>query len=362
MTRDEIPIVSLFSGCGGMDVGFRQHGFIPIVAIDNASDTVATYNLNHGAGIAQQGDLSKLSGEDVIKLIEKVAPGIRPRGMIGGPPCQSFSSSNVHGKPRDPRHRLPVHYAHILAALNKKYHLDFFVLENVVGLKSKKHERRYGTILRVLEEAGFNIFEQELDAKWFDVPQSRHRIFVVGINKQLYPQSQFTFPEGNQETVLTVRDAIAGLPKPIYFRRGLSRDDIPFHHNHWTMKPRSVKFKSGGKKARKNGRSFRRLRWGWPSWTVAYGHREIHIHPSGRRRLSIFEAMRLQGFPDTYELLGNFSQQVTQVSNAVPPPVASALAQSIKKTLYDPQHEITRRLIEWFDANQRRFAWVFTRR
>ena len=82
--------------------------------------------------------------------------------------------------------------------------------------------------------------------------------------------------------------------------------------------------------AQRAGRSFRRLEWDKPSPTVAYGHREIHVHPDGRRRLSIFEAMRLQGFPTDFVLEGTFSSQVEQVSNAVPPPLAEALATAIK--------------------------------
>jgi len=82
-----------------------------------------------------------------------------------------------------------------------------------------------------------------------------------------------------------------------------------------------------------DGRSFRRLDAGEPSPTVAYGHREIHVHPNGTRRLSIYEAMLLQGFPKKYVLLGPFSAQVEQVSNAVPPPLAYSLALAVRDSL-----------------------------
>ena len=84
------------------------------------------------------------------------------------------------------------------------------------------------------------------------------------------------------------------------------------------------------------GRPFRVLEWGKPSWTVAYGHREVHIHPSGKRRLSIYEAMLLQGFRPDYVLGGNLSDQIRLVSDAVPPPLARALAESILKALKNP--------------------------
>ena len=127
-----------------------------------------------------------------------------------------------------------------------------------------------------------------------------------------------------------MRDAIAGLPEPVFFARGMTAKDIPFHPNHWTMMPRSPKLTT---QVPTDGRSFRRLLWDEESPTVAYGNREIHVHPDGGRRLSVHEAMLLQGFPPQYRLWGNFSQQITQVSNAVPPPVAKALARGIQKTI-----------------------------
>jgi len=96
------------------------------------------------------------------------------------------------------------------------------------------------------------------------------------------------------------------------------------------MNPRSRKFKTG---EGFNGRSFKKLVWDKPSWTVAYGNREVHVHPTGVRRLSVYEAMILQGFPKTYELRGTLSDQITQISDAVPPPMAAAIAKEIKNTI-----------------------------
>jgi DNA (cytosine-5)-methyltransferase 1 len=97
------------------------------------------------------------------------------------------------------------------------------------------------------------------------------------------------------------------------------------------MVPKSPKFTSNKPST---GRSFKRLDWDTVSPTVAYGHREIHVHPDGGRRLSVYEAMLLQGFPHDYQLIGSLSSQITQISNAVPPPVAEAIATSIKSLLH----------------------------
>ena len=349
-----IPIVSLFCGPGGMDLGFRKQGFQPILAIDVDQAAVDTYNWNNRRSIARQGDLLQLTDTEIINLIREVSGGISPRGVIGGPPCQSFSTSNVHHKRNDPRKKLPLRYASILGALNREFNLDFFVFENVLGLKSNKHKYHFRKLLKAFENVGFSIFEEELDASKFGVPQERHRVFIVGINKRLYPKIGFEFPCKDTDIPVTVRDVIEGLPAPAYFKRKIRVAEIPYHPNHWTMNPKSPKFKNGSNGI---GRSFRRLHWDRPSWTVAYGHREMHVHPTGTRRVSVFEAMLLQGFPESYVLKGNLSQQVTQVSDAVPPPLAGAIAKAMRRAIYNHKGHIQKKLLAWFKENKRTFPW-----
>src|SRR5215831_12854677 len=357
MPPPSIFLLSLFCGCGGMDLGFRQAGFDSVLAIDISDAAIASYNWNRKKRVARCADLSSTTGDEIVRLLRDVAPDIRPRGVIGGPPCQSFSLSNVHGRDDDPRRELPLRYGQILKALNEAFTLDFFVFENVGGLKSEKHKKHLVRFVTEFEDAGFRVFEASLNARHFGVPQNRKRIFLVGINENIYPNIVFTFPSGNDEQV-TVRNTIKGLPQPAFFSRGVKRQDIPQHPNHWTMNPKSPKFSNG---TNVTGRSFRRLEWDRPSWTVAYGHREIHIHPDGARRVTIFEAMLLQGFPRTYQLLGNLSQQVEQVSNAVPPQLAQAIAESIRHTIYDRVTDIQKNLLRWFKYNQRSFPWRQTR-
>jgi len=122
---------------------------------------------------------------------------------------------------------------------------------------------------------------------------------------------------------------IFNLPEPVFYKKNIKSGDIPYHPNHWTMMPRSKRFHDNSLMNNKS-RSFRAISWDKPSPTIAYGNREIHIHPDKKRRLSIFESMLLQGFPKKFVLQGNLSQQVTQISNAVPPPMARKIAQVIK--------------------------------
>jgi DNA (cytosine-5)-methyltransferase 1 len=329
-----LPIISLFCGCGGFDFGFVQPGFEVILALDLNPIAVRTYNLNLGRHVAEVGDLSQMTGQDIVAFLKQKYPGIAPRGVIGGPPCQFFSHSNVHQKDNDERRELPRHYGRILRTLNEHYGLDFFVFENVSGIRSPKHREDFEAFKALFAEAGFEVAEGVLDPVDFGVAQKRPRVFLVGLNREKYGNSRYLFPTSGRTPFLDVRRVIGDLPPPCFFERGLKREDIPYHPNHWAMQPKSAKFRDGSlKEGQRKSRSFRVLEWNKPSWTVAYGHREVHIHPSGERRLSVYEAMLLQGLPEDYELLGNLSQQITLVSDAIPPQLGTALARSLLDVL-----------------------------
>lgn len=347
------PVVSLFCGPGGMDLGFQQAGFTTILALDASSVAIETFNTNHTGQVAKLCNLSKLTGEELIKMVHAVSPDIAPRGLIGGPPCQAFSRGNTNKKRHDPRARLGLAFARLAAALNAEFGLDFIVFENVAGLAGKSHHNRFEKIKRELRRAGFNLFVQTLDACDYGVPQHRRRLLIIGINRDKFPWLQFKFP-GGSASHQNVREAIGNLPEPVFFKRELSPEDIPFHANHWTMNPRSPKFRG---EIQGSGRSFKKLAWDKPSFTVAYGNREIHIHPNGKRRLSILEAMLLQGFPETYRICGSLSDQITQISDAVPPPLARVLGISINQSIYEPIARLRRSLLEWFESNHRSFPW-----
>lgn len=333
-TRPTPPgLISLFCGPGGFDQGFKEAGFITHLAYDVDNFCVDTHKHNHPEAHALSADLATIDAEDIIEEWRRRSD-VPPVGVIGGPPCQSFSVSNVYQQNDDPRHHLPEHYARILAALNQAFSIDFFVFENVPGLVTSKHVEKFSRFKSLFRDAGFNVFEASLDAQHFGVPQERRRVFVVGINTNLRGSTEFRFPIGNTSAPLTVRQAIGDLPEPIHFTRGTTSEQIPFHPNHWCMAPKSPKFTSGVMTPGViMGRSFRVLAWDKPSYTVAYGHREVHVHPSGKRRLSVYEAMLLQGFPSTYKLTGTLSAQIRLVSEAVAPPVAHALAEALNTQL-----------------------------
>jgi len=325
-------LISLFCGPGGLDQGFREAGFTTKLAYDNNKAAIATHRRNHPEAGALVTDLSAIDAETIIEEWNRRSPHEPPTGVIGGPPCQSFSITNVYQTDDDPRHLLTEHYARIISHLNDAFQLDFFVFENVPGLLTLKHKAKFERFKILFQDAGFNIFEASLDAQHFRVPQRRRRIFVVGINRQTRPNLQFCFPVGNPSQKITVAEAIGTLTEPVFFLR--SKKGGVDHPNHWCMVPKSRKFTEGiMEPGRYTGRSFRVLKWDEPSYTVAYGHNEVHVHPEGHRRLSVYEAMILQGFPRDYVLEGYLTDQIRLVSEAVPPPVAQAIAESLKSQL-----------------------------
>ena len=326
-----LPLLSLFCGAGGLDQGFKEEGFTTVLAFDIDSDCVATFRRNHKAGFTFRRSITDLTTDELDAYYREP---FQPVGVIGGPPCQSFSVSNVHQRDDDPRHRLPETYASLLKSLNERHPISFFLFENVPGLLRKRHLERYKKFKKLFKKAGFQVHEKLLNAKDFGVPQDRERIFIVGINEKLHPGKTWTppFPE---KQLLTVRETIGHLPEPILNDRALNPEAVEnVHPNHWCLVPRSQKFVSAKlEQGQAYGRSFRTLHWDEPSWTVAYGHREVHVHPNGKRRLSIYEAMLLQTFPSEYRLVGNMSAQVRLVSEAVPVKLARKIAHSIKQSL-----------------------------
>lgn len=322
-------LLSLFCGAGGLDSGFEQAGFEVGLAFDRNPDSIESYNRNRAEPKhAFVEDVTRLSPQACDQRFGK---RFSPSGIIGGPPCQSFSQANVNQYDDDPRHLMPVVYANLAANFNAREPLDFVVMENVVGLTSTRHRKTLSNTISILEEAGFCTEQHILNAQDYGTPQSRKRLFVVGFNRQKFGELKWQRPDPLLGPPLTVRHAIEGLPPAVHFQRNLVRESFVHHPNHWCMTPKSPKFKKSG--ALREGdvasRSFKTLAWDRPSIAVAYGHREVHIHPDGTRRLSVYEAMLLQGFPQNYELIGTLSSQITQVSEAVPPPLAEAVARSL---------------------------------
>jgi DNA (cytosine-5)-methyltransferase 1 len=321
-------LLSLFCGAGGLDIGFSQAGFRTFLSVDNMASAIETQKKNKLSRFSLCEDISEFGSARILGFHKENNFKGGSIGVIGGPPCQGFSRANSSRGLNDPRNELVKRYVDVIERLNKKIDIEFVVFENVAGIKDEANSGVYKYLLEKLNKLGFNVTELDLMATNFGVPQMRRRILVVAEKYGCDFSPVSSLVASNEPNV----DAfIKGLPEPLFYsRKGVSADDIPYHPNHWTMSPKSYRFTTSPEKWRKS-RSFKLLKWGGPSPTIAFGNREIHVHPSAKRRLSIFEAMRLQGFPDNFQIMGNLSEQVTQISNAVPPPIGYEIARVLRK-------------------------------
>ena len=343
--NSSLPLLSLFSGAGGLDYGFKTAGFRTVLAIDINQAALDTYETNHPGSTVIPLDLSRVDPQTVVDTWEEHSGGASPVGIIGGPPCQGFSSANVRQTADDPRRQLLFKYADIVESFKDHFDIDFFAFENVPGLASRRHKDLLANFSHMCEEAGFTITSSIIDAGTFGIAQHRKRLVVVGLNKDRYPDAELQLSEGDSRP-RRVDEVLTDLPEPAFCARDLKQEDIPHHPNHVAMNPKSQRFTDGSlAPGNGTGLSFKVLSWEAPSYTVAYGNNEVHIHPDCHRRLSVYEAMLLQGFPqDGYYLKGSFTDQVRLISDAVPPPLGEGIANSVLRAIGDrlgePENEL----------------------
>lgn len=330
MSAHSKTVLSLFCGCGGLDLGFENAGYRTGLAYDRRKDAVSSWNRNRSEKIARVFDVQNLT---LAELDKHYGNEFRPVGVIGGPPCQGFSRANRNGSEHDPRNQLVNDFFSLALDLDERKPLDFIVMENVPSIEGTRGGGKLSEISQQLRNRGFGVKQVVLDAANFGVAQHRRRLFLIAVKRQDGLDPDWQNPV-KCEGLRTVRDEIGNLPEPLFFQRGSSERAKPWHENHWCMSPKSIKFSDGTlHEGYTDRRSFKTLWWDNPSYTVSYGNREVHIHPSALRRLSVYEGMLLQGFPHEFVLNGTMSSQITQVSEAVPPPLAFAVADSVRRTI-----------------------------
>ena len=203
MKKNKMKIVSLFSGAGGLDLGFQKAGFEVIYANEYDKSIWETYERNHKAPLDKR-DIRKIKSNEIPDC----------DGIIGGPPCQSWSEAGSLKGIEDARGQLFYDFIRILKEKQPK----FFVAENVSGMLSKRHESAVNNIISMFEDAGYKMHIKLLNANDYDVPQDRLRVFYVGFRKDL--NIEFSFPSPHEykpklkDAIWDLRDtAIAALEK-----------------------------------------------------------------------------------------------------------------------------------------------------
>lgn len=335
-------VVDLFSGAGGLQLGFELAGFITVLSTDFDSDCEKVHNLNRPNIPFLCTDIHNLTEQ---QLDSYVGGPEQIDVLIGGPPCQGFSTigKRISSDPQkrieaDPRNTLFREYIRILTYLRPK----FFLMENVEGLLTRDKGRIFEEIKETFKKTEYEFNYIMLNAADFGVPQIRNRVFFYGnrVGAKMTPPRSL-FGEGRTYPYKTVGEAIGDLAN--------HPDDETINHVALKHGPINIQRYSlipeGGRLPenqlspelyRKNfGNTFKRLHRNKPSLTMVPGHNAFPIHPWLNRSLTVREAARLQTFPDDYIFVGPRQKQCMQVGNAVPPILAKAWAEQIKKELDD---------------------------
>lgn len=300
-----MKVVSLFSGAGGLDLGFIQAGHQVIWANDLYEDAVQTYRQNIGDHIVCRNimdvDASDIPDCDIV---------------IGGFPCQGFSVANTKRSESDERNALYKELVRIIHSKQPK----FFLAENVKGLLSFSKGQVFKMILNDFENLGYNVSYKLLNAADYGVPQKRERVVIVGVRRDIDFEYVFPTPThsengtfNNTSLWIGVGDALAGLPDP-------DKPNELYNHEYSKYK---LTF---------NGYlGHRAIDPAKPAPTVtargdSKGGVVVLHHPNNQRRMSCRELAIVQGFPVNYRFWGTRSSVYRQIANAVPAPMAKAVA------------------------------------
>jgi len=328
--------VDLFAGAGGMGCGFRQAGYGTAVAVELERNAAQTYRLNHPGVPVLEADATKIDAKKLRGFI----PGLkRVDVVLAGPPCQGYSAAGSR-KPDDPRNQMFRHVSRLADQLDA----TVVVLENVPGLRRVNGIGFLNNILGSLRRRKYSAAAYLLNASHFGVPQNRQRFFIFASRNHSgvaipAPDSTHRVPGTKDSSSLpvtpTVVEVLKGLPNlgpGVEAEWRLLRDGTRLVNGSTIRHSDRVVSKISAIPAGGGPISYRRLELDLARTLVA-GHRALPVHPHLNRTMSVREAARIQGFPDTYVFCGPKAEQPLQVANAVPPPVARAIGHHLRPYL-----------------------------
>lgn len=330
-------VISLFSGCGGLDLGFERAGFNVPVANEFDPTIFETFKINHPKTHLIEGDVRKITKNDIVPFIQGEVDGI-----IGGPPCQSWSEAGALRGIKDARGQLFFDYIRIL----KDFQPKFFLAENVSGMLANRNSEAVQHILHLFEGAGYDVSLTMVNAKDYGVAQERKRVFYIGFRKDL--GVRFEFPKGSTKDdnkKITLRDVIWDLQftaVPAAPKNKHNPDAI--NNNEYFTGAYSTIFMSRN----------RVKSWDEQAYTVQASGRQCQLHPQAPkmlkvatndcrfvegqehlyRRMTIREVARVQGFPDDFQFVYvDTNDAYKMIGNAVPVNLSYEVAVAIRKLL-----------------------------
>lgn len=373
---NKLKVIDLFAGVGGLSYGFSHNENFEVIASNEIVESAAeSYVANHPSAKMYNTDIKYFNS----KLIETDF-GIKEVDIIvGGPPCQAYSTIGKRVID-DPRGNLFQEYYRILKELNPK----LFLFENVKGLLSMgceeihKKGELFNIIKSLFENLGYKISYKILNSADYGVPQLRERVFIVGTKIG----NEFVFPEPTTNEYITVEDAISDLPFKVPFlndkksiskyqcdpkneyqklmRKDIQNEEIKYHDcpkNHNNLNKLMKLLPDGGSpddldlekldkdvfewfnKITRYKNTYCKLWWNKPSITITrnFGTPSSSrcIHPLASRPLTTREGARIQSFPDNYVFCGSKGSKNLQIGNAVPPLLSKILAEHIAEHFND---------------------------
>ena len=330
-------ISSFFTGAGGLDLGFKKLGAQILYANEFDKNIWPTFELNFtkkSNTYLDKRSITEVNADDVPDC----------DGIVGGPPCQSWSEAGALRGIEDKRGQLFYDFIRILKAKQPL----FFLAENVSGMLAKRHSNALEGIIKLFEESGYLVSYKLLNVSDYGVPQDRKRVIFVGYRKDL--GIKFTHPEPTtplKDQKKTLRDAIDDLKENVLAGREKN------YSNYGQCKVPNHEYMIGGFSTMYMSRN--RVRsWDDQSFTIQAGGRHAPIHPQAPemvfveknkrifvpgkeklyRRLSVRECARIQTFPDDFIFeYDNIAEGYKMIGNAVPVDFAAILAKQIKKDL-----------------------------
>lgn len=331
-----MKVISLFSGAGGLDLGFKKAGFEIPIANEFDKTIWDTFEFNHPNTKLIKGDIRNISNDEFDGEFD---------GVIGGPPCQSWSEAGSLKGIDDPRGKLFYNYIGILKEKQPK----FFLAENVSGMLSNRHSGAVKNIVNMFGKCGYDTTITLVNAADYSVAQDRKRVFYIGFRKDL--NITFVFPKpttAHKSEKLTLKDVIWDLKDNAIHagekNRANSKDRLKFQNHEYFIGSYSSIFMS-----RNRVRS-----WEEQGYTVQASGRQCQLHPQAPkmvkfdkndyrfkdgmeelyRRMTVREVARLQGFPDDFEFIyDKVDVGYKMIGNAVPIELARIIACEIKKVL-----------------------------
>ncbi len=358
-----IPVLSFFTGGGFLDIGFEQAGF-EVVWTNEANKAFADmYSFgmtlwrksvspeNAKASVSARRNIEHTFAPEILRsAFNRKTPSFF--GIIGGPPCPDFSSGGKNKGGKGINGKLSKTYVHRICSIQP----SFFIFENVPGLYNTKKHRKFLTKLEnALERKNYCLDLKILNSLDFGLPQDRERLFMIGVKQGIVKKwlgrkvkngerGWFPWPKPRYENAkesynwpgIVCNGKNPAKPSKIPYELmvhslfNMKNNPSKLPNGKDCFKPYSNKFNiiREGDTQRKSFKRLHRFRF---SPTVCYGHNEVHLHPSKKRRLSVREAMRIQGIPDIYALPeeASLSAKFAIVSNGVPVLLSYEVAKSL---------------------------------